>query len=277
MEKEQLTYEIYEKKFMGIANLFEVIVFIMIIYNVLSGTSLVGLYTYTDRYFGLKVFTPGIWLTTLGLILIPISFIIVNGTSPVQNTLLNICKFKPRVKTASRESEVVYDDCMEYMSFLAVSSGKLSKDVFNRGIIYLLVGVFFSIAGVLFFYNRVGIIKAPSDYKEILVILAPNFGVLFFIELVSFYFLKQYRSTMDEFRYYEAIKRSREENLATFKILVEKSKPEDVGTIIEKLSVRSKIENLREGETSDILESKKLERGELEVLVKAIEALRPKS
>ncbi|MBJ8835772.1 MULTISPECIES: hypothetical protein [Citrobacter] len=277
MEKEELTYDVYERKFMGIANLSEVIIFIIIVYCVLSGTSLVKIYTYVTKNYNTEVFTPGIWFTTLGLTLIPISFIIVNGISPVQNALLSICKFKPRVKPSSRESEVVYDDCMEYMSFLAVSSGKLAKDVFNRGIIYLLVGIFFSIAGVLFFYNRVNFIKTPDDYKEILVILAPNFGVLFFIELVSFYFLKQYRSTMDEFRYYEAIKRSREENLATFKILIEKGKPEEASTIIEKISVRSQIEKLREGETSDIIESKKLEKGELEVLVKAIEALRPKS
>lgn len=49
MEKEELTYDVYERKFMGIANLSEVIIFIIIVYCVLSGTSLVKIYTYVTK------------------------------------------------------------------------------------------------------------------------------------------------------------------------------------------------------------------------------------
>ena len=41
--------------------------------------------------------------------------------------------------------------------------------------------------------------------------LLPGFGILFFIEFVAFFFLRQYRSAMDEFPVYDAIRRNREE------------------------------------------------------------------
>ena len=49
--------------------------------------------------------------------------------------------------------------------------------------------------------------------------LAPRFGILFFIELIAFFFLRQYKAAMEEFRYYEAIKRQREETLALVAML----------------------------------------------------------
>ena len=38
------------------------------------------------------------------------------------------------------------------------------------------------------------------DYVERALVLLPCFGILFFIEFVAFFFLRQYRSAMDEFR-----------------------------------------------------------------------------
>ncbi len=49
------------------------------------------------------------------------------------------------------------------------------------------------------------------DYVERALVLLPGFGILFFIEFVAFFFLRQYRSALDEFRYYDAIRRNREE------------------------------------------------------------------
>jgi hypothetical protein len=48
---------------------------------------------------------------------------------------------------------------------------------------------------------------------EVLFFFGSRFGVLFFIEFVAFFFLRQYRATMDEFRYYETAQRNREDNL----------------------------------------------------------------
>lgn len=44
----------------------------------------------------------------------------------------------------------------------------------------------------------------------------PRFGVLFFIEYIAFFFLKQYRILMEEYRYYESIKREKQDILATY-------------------------------------------------------------
>jgi hypothetical protein len=47
----------------------------------------------------------------------------------------------------------------------------------------------------------------------------PRFGILFFIETIAFFFLRQYRTAMDEYRYFEAIKRKREENFVLLCLL----------------------------------------------------------
>ena len=103
--------------------------------------------------------------------------------------------------------------------------------------------------------------------------MAPRFGILFFIELIAFFFLRQYRSAMDEFRYFEAIKRCREETLALMRIA------EDSGLKISPIdwvnsgSFYSKAGLIQKDQSSEIIESRKLEKNELELMEKVLEVL----
>lgn len=101
-----------------------------------------------------------------------------------------------------------------------------AERLFKRSSYSLIVGGGIAISGVLIFY----FLNINTDYNKFTDVLhflglIPRFGILFFIEYVAFFFLKQYRVLMEEYRYYEAIKRDRQ-NLLSLYYLVDKYKDE---------------------------------------------------
>lgn len=152
-------------------------------------------------------------------------------------------------------------------------SDKLAKNIYSRSGVYLLVGVLVAFSGLIFFYLQTTVIKGELGLSELIAALGPRFGILFFIEFIAFFFLKQYRSAMDEFRYYEAIKRNREENFALIKYANEKKSDLDIFKLVSESKFYSGAGRLSKGETTEIIESKKLDKDELAVFEKIIDAL----
>lgn len=102
----------------------------------------------------------------------------------------------------------------------------ITEKLFSRSNTCLVVGCIISILGVFVFY----LLNLGTEYNSLeisqqLFTLLPRFGILFFIEYVAFFFLKQYRILMEEYRYYEATKRDRQ-NLLSIYYLVDKYKDE---------------------------------------------------
>lgn len=170
--------------------------------------------------------------------------------------------------------DLMNSSVIKLFSYYALSSRKLSKNIYSRAGIYLLVGVLVAFSGLVFFYTQ----TAHPTYSDSTLTarvaeMAPRFGILFFIELIAFFFLRQYRSAMDEFRYFEAIKRCREETLALMRIA------EDSGLKISPIdwvnsgSFYSKAGLIQKDQSSEIIESRKLEKNELELMEKVLEVL----
>ena len=103
--------------------------------------------------------------------------------------------------------------------------------------------------------------------------LLPGFGVLFFIELVAFFFLRQYRSSMDEFRYYDAIRRSREDSLVILKMFAENRTEIPTKEVLASMSIYSRATKLGKDETTEILESRRLQKDEMVVFEKLVDAV----
>lgn len=156
---------------------------------------------------------------------------------------------------------------------LAQSSKKLADGIYSRSGVYLLVGVMVAFSGLAFFYLQTSSTFNTTDLTGLLVSLAPKFGILFFIEFVAFFFLKQYRTSMDEFRYYEAIKRHREEILVLLRVGNEQSKPIDAFELVRLGQFFSIAGRLQKEESTELLEARKLEKNETAVLEKAIDAI----
>ena len=134
------------------------------------------------------------------------------------------------------------------------------------------MGVSVAFSGLVFFYYQTTDL-VNSENVASAVNLAPKFGILFFIELVAFFFLRQYRSAMDEFRYYESIKRKREETLALIQIANAQKIDIDIFELIKSESFFSRPHTIKTNESSEIIESRKLEKNELDVLEKLIEII----
>ncbi len=76
---------------------------------------------------------------------------------------------------------------------------------------------------------------------------------------------------MDEFRYYESLQRSREETLAIIKLMSDSESVIDVYEMVEKIGFRSTTEKLDSGQTTELLESKKLSKDEAEIFAKILD------
>lgn len=208
-------------------------------------------------------------------------YTVIYGISPIQNIVLKIFGYEDRDEedrrlqanpTVDSDTNNVEESFEIYLKKIIKNSEQLSNTILNRGSLYLFLGIVFSVCGLGFFYMQAHNLNAVADVTHQLISLLPNFGVLFFIELISFFFLKQYRVTMDEFRYYEAIKRSREEILTLVKLYLAVGKESDLPNIFEKISYSSQVGKLESGQSTELIESRKLDKNELDSLTKIIEA-----
>ena len=156
----------------------------------------------------------------------------------------------------------------------AKASARIADSLYQRAGVYLLIGALVAFSGLVFFYSQIPKESVPkTDVTDKILNLAPNFGVLFFIEFIAFFFLRQYRSAMDEFRYFEAVKRRREELLAMIRLNSENGNTLDLPDFVKNGMFYSSAGKLYEGESTEIIESRKLEKDELAVFQKMVEVI----
>ncbi|MDT0355027.1 hypothetical protein RJO15_04530 [Herbaspirillum huttiense F1] len=173
-----------------------------------------------------------------------------------------------------KSTELAEASATKLFAYYALSSGVLAQRIFNRAGVYLLTGGGIAFSGLAFFYLQTGeLVRQSSDSLSLLIAIAPKAGILFFIEFVALFFLRQYRSAMDEFRYYESIKRSREETLVLLRLGKDSGKEFDPVEFAKSGYFFSKAGTLENGQTTEILESRKLEKNEIELLDKVIEVV----
>ncbi|EIJ0971243.1 hypothetical protein LH716_004343 [Vibrio vulnificus] len=193
------------------------------------------------------------------------------------------------INASAEEKEVINqqislgDTALEQMQKLAKSSKEISEGLYTRAGVYLFIGVIIAFSGLAFFYietaKSVGT-NAPTETaissSSSLLLMAPKFGILFFIEMVAFFFLRQYREAMDEYRYYESIKRKREENLVLMQLNSENDAPMSISDLLEKTAFYSDHKNLKAGETTEIIESRKLSSNEIALMEKMLATMASK-
>ena len=163
---------------------------------------------------------------------------------------------------------------------LVQSSKNQAQRILQRAGVYLIIGSLIAFFGVGFFYLETSPDTNIPDTEDWVLMLAaqvaqtaPRFGVLFFVEFVAFFFLRQYRTAMEEFRYFEAIQRRREELFALVTLMREEESRVNIERLIEADCWFSDSGRLAQGESTELLESKKLTKDEIHVLLKIIEAM----
>lgn len=154
----------------------------------------------------------------------------------------------------------------DYLLQLVTEADILSRKIYNRSGVYLLFGVLIAFSGIVYFSISPTNVPIGASLTESFMILAPRFGILFFIEFIAFFFLKQYRSAMDEFRHYDSLKRNRESQLAIFLMATDNFTEKSFVTVANEMSFFNKQGVLAQGETTELLEASKLNNSEIEAL-----------
>lgn len=185
---------------------------------------------------------------------------------------------------AKMESEAA-KNTTQLLFQLAKNAEVLSNKIYVRSGVYLIFGVLIAFSGIAYFsLQSISVATSQSTAQQpevttLLIALAPRFGILFFIEFIAFFFLKQYRAAMDEFRHYDAIKRNRESQLAIFLMATKEFPETSFVTVIEKANFFEQIGRLGAGETTELLEANKLNKSELDgikdLLSELLKRIRP--
>jgi hypothetical protein len=160
----------------------------------------------------------------------------------------------------------------ELLFRFAQESNTLAQRVYLRSGTYLFVGVFIALGGLGFFYLRSINLPLEINLMDRVLSLLPGFGILFFIEFVALFFLRQHRAAMDDFRYYDAVRRHRQENLVILTMFAENNNVAPTADVIKAMKIYSGDEKLARGETTEILEARRLQRDDIVIFEKLVEA-----
>jgi hypothetical protein len=214
------------------------------------------------------------FLFAVFIVLIPLLFNLIFGQFPIEY-VRNKRNFSQGIKIEnSNNINVVIENDEKLLSELTYvencinESKNIAERVFSRSGVYLLVGCLVAFTGVAIFYSPLFSITPSTDVTQRLLDYLPRFGALFFIEFIAFFFLKQYRIMLEEYRYYEAIKRKRQDNFALVE-LIEKHKdnPELLNILVNKVT-QSTIAKLANGETTEVLETQKIVNQDMDIFSK---------
>lgn len=165
-----------------------------------------------------------------------------DSTHTLQSLLIKLEEQnKQSITTDKPNTELKQSDVEKQLINNISESKKNAERLFSRSSNCLLVGCVISILGVFAFYLlNMQASQEATDLTSRLLQILPRFGVLFFIEYIAFFFLKQYRILMEEYRYYEAIKRERQDILSVYLLIKEyDNNPEIQKTIIDYIDKHS--------------------------------------
>ncbi len=115
--------------------------------------------------------------------------------------------------------------------------------------------------------------KHTANYTNYLLAFIPRFGALFFIEFIAFFFLKQYRNSMDEYKYYESVKRNRQEVLFKINFFQSNSELKKITDIKEVMSFILNPDILESSQTSELIEKRKLSKDEIGIMEKIVDTI----
>lgn len=159
------------------------------------------------------------------------------------------------------------------LSKYIIESTDLSRKVYTRAGANLLAGVIIAFFGLNFFYYRSLSMRPNFDIMNHFLELIPGFGILFFIEFIAVFFLKQYRIAMDDFRYYESVRRHRQENLIILNMFAEYRTIVSPQEVLSCMGIYSEVGRLKKDESTETIEARKLHRDEILLLEKMIDSL----
>lgn len=173
---------------------------------------------------------------------------------------------------------------LRYLVALSGNSEGIAAAALRRANIHLFAGVMIGIIGMVFFFvstasdewskgffsilsntaDKEAVARLSEAFKTVsvgqMMLLSiahslPRITVLVFVEVLAGFFLKQYRTAMEEFRYYEEISRERQGVVAAFMISQQFSTQKQLLGISKHLLNPLSVGILKHGQTTATLQS----------------------
>ncbi|HDX9683735.1 hypothetical protein [Bacillus cereus] len=255
-----------------------------------------GFHGYGDELERIIFENYGQTLISIFMLIFPILFKLIFGNFPIEslrnrridskeisklknemkynNTKENNCKEQSNKKDDKVEDKEEIHILLQYV----IEANSLANKIYNRAGVYLLVGCLIAFGGILIFYSPIFgdalSVKQETSMLSIVISYIPRFGAMIFIEVIAFFFLKQYKIMMEEFRYYERIKRRRQDNFAVFNLVKEFNEESDLKKILENCKFEESNSRLLNGETTEVLEVSKQADNDLKVFDRIIELIK---
>ncbi len=194
-------------------------------------------------------------------------------------------KFIIESKTAEENEknlEQKQEDEHFYLDYINEAK-EISGKIYGRSGAYLLVGCLIAFCGVLFFYFPFMEESSFNNQESFSITLRlvnyiPRFGALFFLEFIAFFFLRQHRIMMEEFRYYEKVKRRRQDNYSILNIIEKfEGNEKKLSMVLEHCAFEELNDKILKEETTEILETQKITNSEnaiFEKLVDLVQAIK---
>ncbi|MDB5128121.1 MAG: hypothetical protein JWQ85_2353 [Mucilaginibacter sp.] len=135
--------------------------------------------------------------------------------------------------------------------------GKLSRS----GTINLIIGLFLSIIAIAILISLLYSFKdsAYHDMSNFLTGFLPRLSLVIFIEIFSFFFLKLYKRSLDDIKYYQNERTNIDSKVIALKASIIYGKPELINTIIKGFSMVERNFIIKKGESTVSLEKLKIE------------------
>ncbi|MCU5130692.1 hypothetical protein OCA18_19790 [Bacillus cereus] len=257
------------------------------------------IYGFNGYRFGIeRIFLEyyGQTLISILILIFPVLFKLIFGNFPIEAIrnrridLKEISKLRNETKrintkeTNSKKQNSIKDDKVEDKQEIHIllqyvmEADILANKIYNRAGVYLLVGCLIAFGGIFIFYSPIfGDVLSVNQETSVLSIVIsyiPRFGAMIFIEVIAFFFLKQYKIMMEEFRYYERIKRRRQDNFAVFNLVKEFNEESTLKKILENCKFEESNSRLLNGETTEVLEVSKQNDSDLRVFDRIIELIK---
>lgn len=121
--------------------------------------------------------------------------------------------FRDKITMSEVDSSIGILEDIDLIDRQIKESTQIAERLYSNSKAYLMIGCLVSLAGVAIFYAPFWqtTTMQSTDFSLRLLDILPRFGALFFVEYIALFFLKQYRILLEDYRYYEAIKRERQQ------------------------------------------------------------------
>lgn len=150
----------------------------------------------------------------------------------------------------------------------------------------LFVGTIVALAGLIFFVltlpgSRFGVLMpegaaaniTTQDFWPVGLQLLPRLLMLIFIQVLAGFFLRQYRTSMEDFRYYESVLRYREAQYLSYTLRKRMNDERALAKFADELLKEQKIGLLARGQTTTVIETQRAEQNEFTTLYEKLAGL----